>query len=56
MELKKCPLLSGSASMTCLGSECNFMVNEECIFIGMARNLQVILLEANQIKKGVYRL
>ncbi|GEM_PF-5820428 len=42
--------------MTCLGPECNFMANGECIFIGMARNLQVILLEVNQIKKGVYML
>lgn len=56
MELKKCPFRAGSANMTCLGSECNLIANGECVFLGMAKNLQVMLLEVNLIKQRVYML
>jgi hypothetical protein len=56
MELKKCPFRAESANMMCLGSECNLMANGECVFIGVAKNLQVMLQEVNLIKQRVYIL
>lgn len=56
MEQKKCPFTSGTSRLPCLESECNLWTNEDCIFKGMAKNLNELVPEIQEIRRCVRML
>jgi len=53
MEPKKCPFLSGTTHNPCMMSECNLWVNNECVFLGIQKKMDILIPQIEEIKQRV---